>query len=38
MFSLNPDSTIDVPTGLSLGVTIDQGALERAAQARVTLS
>lgn len=29
-FSLNPDSTIDVPTGVGLGVTINQAALERA--------
>jgi O-succinylbenzoate synthase len=28
-FSLNPDSTIDVPTGPGLGVTIDQAAVDR---------
>lgn len=27
-FTLNPDSTIDVPTGLGLGVTINQDALK----------
>jgi o-succinylbenzoate synthase len=28
-FTLNPDSTIDVPQGPGLGVTIDQRALEK---------
>jgi O-succinylbenzoate synthase len=28
-FRLNPDSTIDVPTGPGLGITIDRNALER---------
>ncbi len=28
-FTLNPDSTIDVPTGSGLGVTIDRAAMER---------
>jgi O-succinylbenzoate synthase len=28
-FALNPDGTIDVPTGPGLGVTIDSGALEK---------
>jgi O-succinylbenzoate synthase len=28
-FSLNPDSTIDIPTGPGLGVTIDQKALQK---------
>ena len=36
-FSLNPDSTITVPTGLGLGVTIDQKALERATLARTRI-
>ncbi|MBN1146930.1 MAG: o-succinylbenzoate synthase [Anaerolineales bacterium] len=34
-FSLNPDSTISVPSGVGLGVSIDYQALERAAQARL---
>jgi O-succinylbenzoate synthase len=28
-FSLNPDSTIDIPTGPGLGVTINQDAVKR---------
>jgi O-succinylbenzoate synthase len=37
-FSLNPDSTIDVPGGPGLGVTIDLAALERATQAKLTIT
>jgi len=36
-FSLNEDSTIDVPTAPGLGVTIDRGALERVTLVRVTV-
>ncbi|MBN2551057.1 MAG: o-succinylbenzoate synthase [Anaerolineales bacterium] len=37
VFTLNPDSTITVPTGPGLGVTLNWPALERAAQARCTI-
>ena len=33
-FTLNPDSTIDVPNGPGLGVTIDRGEVERVTLAR----
>ena len=36
-FTLNPDSTIDVPDGPGLGVTLDQEALERVTQAKKTI-
>jgi O-succinylbenzoate synthase len=36
-FTLNPDSTIDVPTAPGLGVTIAPHALQRVALARLTL-
>ena len=36
-FYLNPDSTIDVPSGLGLGVTIDTQALKRASLDHITL-
>jgi O-succinylbenzoate synthase len=36
-FTLNPDSTIDVPDGPGLGVTINQSALERVTQAKKTV-
>jgi O-succinylbenzoate synthase len=36
-FSLNPDSTIDVPSGPGLGVTIDPSALERFSRAQIEL-
>jgi O-succinylbenzoate synthase len=36
-FSLNPDSTIDVPEGKGLGVSIDDRALERATLRRVEI-
>jgi O-succinylbenzoate synthase len=36
-FSLNPDSTIDVPGAPGLGVTVDRKALERATLAHLTL-
>jgi O-succinylbenzoate synthase len=36
-FSLNTDSTIDVPTRPGLGVSIDKAALERATQAKLSL-
>jgi O-succinylbenzoate synthase len=36
-FNLNPDSTINVPAGAGLGVTIEPGALERATLARLSL-
>ncbi len=36
-FTLNPDSTITVPSGPGLGVNIDPSALERAAIARLVL-
>lgn len=36
-FNLNPDSTIDVPDGPGLGVTIDRAALERATISRLSL-
>ncbi len=35
-FTLNPDSTINVPTAPGLGVTIDSGALKRFARAEYT--
>jgi O-succinylbenzoate synthase len=37
-FILNPDSTIDVPVGPGLGVTIDAKALERVTLAERTIS
>lgn len=37
-FVLNQDSTIDVPRGAGLGVTIDEGALQRASLDHITLS
>lgn len=36
-FALNPDSTIDVPTGPGLGVTINHTALEKVSQAKISL-
>lgn len=36
-FTLNPDSTIDVPTRPGLGVTLDMAALERATLAKLSL-
>jgi O-succinylbenzoate synthase len=36
-FTLNPDSTIDVPTGPGLGVSIDPAALERFTINRIAL-
>lgn len=36
-FNLNPDSTIDVPSGSGLGVTIDTQALKRASLDHITL-
>jgi O-succinylbenzoate synthase len=36
-FTLNPDSTIDVPDRPGLGVTLDMAALERATQAKLSL-
>lgn len=36
-FQLNQDSTIDVPDGPGLGVTIDQAALERATREKIVL-
>lgn len=36
-FSLNPDSSITVPAGPGLGVTIDPAALERATLAKLSL-
>ncbi len=36
-FTLNPDSTIDVPSGLGLGVTIDQEALGQFTLAKLEL-
>ena len=36
-FELNPDSTIDVPDGPGLGVTIDEAALARATLAQLKL-
>ncbi len=36
-FTLNPDSTIDVPTGPGLGVTIDEEALEQFTLAKLEL-
>ncbi len=36
-FALNPDSTIVVPDGLGLGISIDQSALQRAALSKVVL-
>jgi O-succinylbenzoate synthase len=37
-FNLNPDSTIDVPKGPGLGVTINRDVLERVCLASITLS
>jgi O-succinylbenzoate synthase len=37
-FTLNPDSTIDVPDAPGLGVTINQAALERVTRAKKTIS
>ena len=37
-FVLNPDSTIDVPSGPGLGVSIDPSALKRATLARINLA
>jgi O-succinylbenzoate synthase len=36
-FTLNPDSTIDVPTGAGLGVTIDDSALKHFSLGEITL-
>ncbi len=36
-FVLNPDSTIDVPAAPGLGIAVDQKALRRAVQAKITL-
>lgn len=36
-FTLNPDSTIDVPEGAGLGISIDTEALERATLTRLVL-
>jgi O-succinylbenzoate synthase len=36
-FTLNPDSTIDVPSGSGLGVTLDEKALKRFTLAEITL-
>lgn len=36
-FVLNEDSTITVPDGPGLGITLDEGALERFTVARITL-
>ena len=36
-FTLNQDSTIDVPTGAGLGVSLDTAALERATRAKLSL-
>jgi O-succinylbenzoate synthase len=36
-FTLNPDSTIAVPTAPGLGVTIDRQALQRATLAKMSL-
>jgi O-succinylbenzoate synthase len=36
-FLLNPDSTIDVPTGSGLGVTVDSGALKKYTLAELRL-
>ena len=37
LFSLNPDSTIDVPDGPGLGVTVNRAALERATVSHLSL-
>jgi len=37
-FTLNPDSTIDVPRGPGLGVTLDPAAVKRFAQAEINLT
>lgn len=37
VFSLNPDSTIDVPQGYGLGVTVDQQALQRFSLGRLMI-
>ncbi len=36
-FTLNPDSTIDVPSAPGLGVTVDRRALQRATLAKITI-
>jgi O-succinylbenzoate synthase len=36
-FTLNPDSTIDVPDTPGLGITIDQAALEKYTQTKLTI-
>jgi O-succinylbenzoate synthase len=36
-FTLNPDSTIDVPFGPGLGVTVDEQALDQFTLARIEL-
>jgi O-succinylbenzoate synthase len=36
-FGLNADSTIDVPNGPGLGVTIDEAALKRFTLSKITL-
>jgi O-succinylbenzoate synthase len=36
-FFLNPDSTIDVPTGPGLGVTLDYRVLKRVTQAKISI-
>jgi O-succinylbenzoate synthase len=38
LFSLNPDSTITVPDGPGLGVSVNAAALERATQARLAIT
>ena len=37
-FNLNPDSTIDVPQGPGLGITLDQDAVNRYTLSRLTLN
>jgi len=37
-FSLNADSSIDVPNGVGLGISIDQNALQRVTLAKIKLS
>ena len=36
-FTLNPDSTIDVPSGIGLGIHIDENALQRATIERLSV-
>ena len=36
-FTLNPDSTIDVPTGPGLGISVDQNALKKYTLAELRL-